>query len=148
VDELFDNYISEAFAEMGITRFVDVLEDTATFTSADRALLAPYADMARRMWSGQPLVLLDGRDGAQVLAGLLRARLMEALVVGPENPEWIRHLEWMWSVCASESLARRFLALLPTVPGDATLVARREVAEPGATALRTLVKTEDIILAL
>ena len=26
--------------------------------------------------------------------------------VGPENPEWIRHLEWMWSVCASESLAR------------------------------------------
>jgi hypothetical protein len=148
VDEVFDTYINELFAELGITRLVDVLEDPATITRADRAFLAPYADMARRTWLGCPLVLQDGRDGGQVMAGLLRARLIEALVVGPEDPSWIRHLEWMWSVCANESLARRFLALMPTVLGNATLVARREVAEAGATGLRTLAKTGDIVLAL
>jgi hypothetical protein len=148
VDDLFDRYISEAFAELGITRLVDVLEDPVTFTRADRALSAPYGQMARRMWLGPPLVLQDGRDGARVLAGLLRAALIEALRVGPENRDWIRHLEWMWSVCDNESVARRFLALMPTVLRDATLVACPEVAEAGATGLRALVKTENIVLAL
>jgi hypothetical protein len=97
------------------------------------------------MWFGAPMVLLDGRDGAQVMAGMLRARLIETLVVGPEDPDWIRHLEWMWSVCADGYLARRVLALTPNVRPSRN---RRAVREPLAAELSALVKPTDVFFAV
>ena len=145
MDDFFDNYISDRFAELGITRLVDALRDPATFIGGEPALLEPYADMAGRMWLGHPLVLQDGRDGAQVLAGLLRAGLIEALVIGPEDPDWIRHLEWMWSLCVSESMARRFVALMPKARPDQE---SHEVGDPWATGLWALMEPKDICFAV
>jgi hypothetical protein len=145
MDDFFDTYISDRFAELGIARLIDALQDPAAFTVGDPALLDSYADMATQMWLGPPLVLQDGRDGAQVLAGLLRAGLIEALVVGPEEPDWIRHLEWMWSVCASESMARRFVALLAKVRPSPD---RPEVGDPWAAGLSALAAPEDLFFAV
>jgi hypothetical protein len=121
MDSAFDVYISEQFTRLGITRLVDALNDPAVLTCEDPAELKLYAEVAGWTWVGRGVVLEDGRDGAQVLVGLCRTGLVRALEADPKDPQWIRHLEWMWSVCADESLARRFLDLIPTVVSDATL---------------------------
>jgi hypothetical protein len=120
MDSAFDVYISEQFTRLGITRLADALDDPAVLTCEDPAELKLYAEVAGWTWVGRRVVLEDGRDGAQVLVGLCRAGLLRALESDPKDPPWIRHLEWMWSVCANESLARRFLDLIPTVVSDAT----------------------------